>query len=148
MIDYERYLTKVQKLMREKNYAEARRILVLLDHPTAHLWLARLDEIQSEMGRDKRKSSSEMRSRRWSRSFKMILIVMVMWLMINLLALSVMWINPKKPLWLHSPRQLTATRITSINNTVVAPLLVTETVAPLTAIAETATQSANATETP
>lgn len=72
MIDDERYLTKVQKLMREKNYAEARRILVLLDHPTAHLWLARLDEIQAEMGLEKAKP----RSRTFSRPVMIVLITL------------------------------------------------------------------------
>src|SRR5258706_15999809 len=40
-------MLEARQLISEKRYAEARRVLEAIDHPTARQWLQKLDEIES-----------------------------------------------------------------------------------------------------
>ena len=79
----EQKLAQVRQLVKQKRISEARRILVEIDHPTAHLWLQRLHEVDEN-------PSKKQPCPKHRRPARIILYVLMFTLCLNSLMLAVL----------------------------------------------------------
>ena len=110
----EKRLAEVRELVKQSRISEARRILVELDHPTAHLWLQRLREVDQN---SRKKKDHQVN---WG-FVRLIILVFIVSILASVLVVLLFGTTGSDPYF-----ELTATSVFFANQTALANL--TETV--------------------
>lgn len=79
-------LTRASELIKQKRYKEAKKILVLIDHPKAEAWLNRIHEIEAD---DPFRQPAAKPNRGWGRAACGIFLILLFIALVGWVALSV-----------------------------------------------------------